>query len=258
MQLVSPRSIRSQQQIPAVWLALALLLVAPDPARPQTASALPSLADQSLEDLMNIQVTSVSRKEQKLSHAGAAVFVITQEDIHRSGAANIPDVLCMAPGVNVARIDANTWAISIRGFNNRYADKILVLIDGRSVYAPSFSGVYWDQIDVPLEDIERIEVIRGPGGTAWGANAMNGVINIITMSSQATKGGLLVGQAGSKKAAGSRNTEAAPVAREPIASSADTSIRTPLSAPPACPRRMAGTRFREAFGWIWRLRRETR
>jgi len=108
---------------------------------------------------MNVQVTSVSRKEQKLSDAGAAVFVITQDDIQRSGAANIPDVLRMAPGVNVARVDANAWAISIRGFDSRYSDKILVLIDGRSIYSPAFSGVYWDQIDVPLEDIDQIEII---------------------------------------------------------------------------------------------------
>jgi len=155
-----------------------------------------------LEDLMNVQVVSVSRKEQKLSQTGAAVFVITQEDIHHSGAANIPDVLRMAPGVNVAQIDANAWAISIRGFNGRYADKLLVLIDGRSIYSPAFSGVYWDQVDIPLENIERIEIIRGPGGTAWGANAVNGVINIITMSSKATQGGLLVAEGGSRELEG--------------------------------------------------------
>jgi iron complex outermembrane receptor protein len=154
-------------------------------------SAAPDLADASLEDLMNIQVTSVSRKEQSLSKVGAAVFVITQEDIRRSGATNIPDLLRLAPGVDVARIDANQWAISIRGFNDQYANKVLVLIDGRSVYNITFSGVYWDMQDVPLEDIERIEIIRGPGGTVWGANAVNGVINIITKSASATQGGLI-------------------------------------------------------------------
>jgi len=153
--------------------------------------ALPDLTKASLEDLMNIQVTSVSKKEQRLSSAGAAVFVITEEDIRRSGATNIPDLLRMVPGVEVARIDANSWAISIRGFNTRYSNKVLVLIDGRSVYSPSFSGVYWDQQAVPLEDIERVEVIRGPGAAVWGANAVNGVINIITKSSKATEGGLL-------------------------------------------------------------------
>lgn len=159
------------------------------------------LTEVSLEDLMNIEVTSVSKKEQKLSKAGAAVFVITQEDIRRSGATNLPDVLRMAPGVHVARIDANTWAISIRGFTDRYGDKVLVLIDGRSVYTPSFSGVYWDQQQAPLENIERIEVIRGPGGTVWGANAVNGVINIITKGAEATRGALVSAGAGSETTA---------------------------------------------------------
>ncbi|MGB6946923.1 MAG: TonB-dependent receptor [Bryobacteraceae bacterium] len=156
------------------------------------------LSQASLEDLMNLQVTSVSKKEQKLSKAGAAVFVITQEDIRRSGATNIPDLLRLAPGVDVAQVDANRWAISIRGFNDQHADKVLVLIDGRSVYSPSFSGVFWDMVDVPLEDIERIEVIRGPGGTVWGANAVNGVINIITKNAGATQGGLVSAGAGSE------------------------------------------------------------
>ena len=155
----------------------------------------------SLEDLMNIQVTSVSKKEQSLSRTGAAVFVITSNDIRHSGMRNIPDLLRMAPGVDVARIDANTWAISVRGFNTRYSTKALVLIDGRSVYHPMFSGVYWDQQDVPLEDIERIEVIRGPGGTVWGANAVNGVINIITRSAQDTQGGLITAGTGSEESA---------------------------------------------------------
>jgi iron complex outermembrane recepter protein len=158
----------------------------------------PDLSTVSLEDLMNIQVTSVSKKEQKLSKTGAAIFVITQDDIRRSGATNIPDLLRLAPGVDVAQVDANRWAISIRGFSDQHANKVLVLIDGRSVYSPSFSGVFWDMVDVPLEDIERIEVIRGPGGTVWGANAVNGVINIITKSAQATQGGLVSAGTGSQ------------------------------------------------------------
>jgi len=181
---------------------LALGLWAPLPVTAQTPPPQRSLAQVSLEDLMNIEVTSVSRKEQKLSETGAAIFVITQDDIHRSGSTSIPDVLRMAPGVNVAQVDANAWAISIRGFNSRYSDKILVLIDGRSIYSPAYSGVLWDQINVPLEDVERIEIIRGPGGTVWGANAMNGVINIITMSSKATQGGLVVAEAGSRESGG--------------------------------------------------------
>lgn len=159
------------------------------------------LTEISLEDLMNLQVTSVTRKPQSLSRTGAAVYVITHEDIRRSGRSNIPDLLRMAPGVEVARIDAHTWAISIRGFNYRYSTKVLVLIDGRTVYTPSFSGVYWDQQDVPLEDIERIEVIRGPGGTVWGANAVNGVINIITKRSEDTQGGLIAAGTGSEERA---------------------------------------------------------
>ncbi len=156
------------------------------------------LSQVSLEDLLNIEVTSASKKEQKLSKTGAAIYVITQEDIRRSGATNIPDVLRMAPGVEVAQVDGNSWAISIRGFNSLYANKVLVLIDGRSVYSPTFSGTLWNQQQVPLEDIERIEVIRGAGGTVWGANAANGVINIITKSAQATKGGLVSVTAGSE------------------------------------------------------------
>ncbi len=152
----------------------------------------------SLEDLMNMQVTSVSKKKQSLSKAGSAIYVISQDDIRHSGATNIPDLLRMVPGVDVARINANAWAISIRGFNSRYSDKVLVLVDGRTVYTPLFSGVYWDQQTVPLENIDRIEVIRGPGGTVWGANAMNGVINIITKSADDTHGGLISATTGSQ------------------------------------------------------------
>lgn len=149
------------------------------------------LSSKSIEDLMNIEVTSVSRKEQKISQVAAAIFVITPEDIRRSGATNIPDLLRMVPGLDVAQINASNWAISARGFNLQFANKLLVLIDGRAVYTPLFGGVYWDAQDVPLEDIERIEVIRGPGGTVWGANAVDGVINVITKSSADTQGGLV-------------------------------------------------------------------
>jgi iron complex outermembrane receptor protein len=155
------------------------------------------LTQVSIENLMDLEVTSVSKKEQRLSRAGAAIYVITQEDIRRSAAISIPDLLRMVPGVDVAQLDANIWVISIRGFADRFADKVLVLIDGRSAYTPTSSGVYWDQQDVPVEDIERIEVIRGPGGTVWGANAVNGVINIITKNAKATVGGLLTAGAGS-------------------------------------------------------------
>ncbi len=177
-------------------LGLAACLCGPGWGQKSTST---DLTQASLEELANLQVTSVSKKDQALSKAGAAVFVITQEDIRRSGMMNIPDLLRMAPGVEVARLDSNAWAISIRGFNNRYSNKVLVLIDGRSIYNEVFSGVFWDQQNVPLEDIDRIEVIRGPGGTVWGANAVNGVINIITKSSKDTQGGLITAATGSEE-----------------------------------------------------------
>lgn len=154
------------------------------------------LSKLSVEDLMNVEVTSVSKKEQKVSQTAAAIFVITQQDIRRSGANNIPDLLRMVPGVNVAQINSNIWAISVRGFNGEFSNKLLVMIDGRTVYQPTFSGVFWDVLEVPLEDIERIEVIRGPGGATWGANAVDGVINIITKKASETRGGMLVAGVG--------------------------------------------------------------
>jgi len=168
---------------------------------PIGAAQVPSRTDLSrmdLEDLMNVKVTSVSKREQNISRTAAAIFVINHDDIRRSGATNIPDLLRMAPGVDVEQIDANAWAISIRGFNARYSNKVLVLIDGRTVYSPSFSGVFWEHLDMPLENIERIEVIRGPGATVWGANAVNGVISIFTKSSKASKGALVTAGGGSQ------------------------------------------------------------
>jgi iron complex outermembrane receptor protein len=165
----------------------------------QAAAQQDDLIDMSLEALMNIEVTSVSKRAQKKSEAAAAIFVITNEDLRRWGVSNIPDALRRVPGLQVARIDANKWAITARGFNSRFANKLLVLIDGRSVYTPLFAGVYWEANDVMLEDVERIEVIRGPGGTLWGANAVNGVINIITRSSSDTQGTLLAGGAGNEE-----------------------------------------------------------
>jgi len=159
------------------------------------------IANKSIEELMNIDVTSVSRKEQKLSKIPAAVYVITQQAIERSGVNIIPDLLRMVPGVQVAQVEADRWAISVRGFNDIYSNKVLVLVDGRTVYTPSFSGVYWDQLDIPLDTIERIEVIRGPGGTVWGANAVNGVISIITKSSKETPGLSITAGAGSQQTA---------------------------------------------------------
>jgi iron complex outermembrane receptor protein len=140
---------------------------------------------------MNVEVTSVSKKEQKLSRTAAAVYVITQEDIRRSGATNIPDLLRTVPGLDVAQINGSTWAIGSRGFNQQFANKLQVMVDGRSVYSPTFSGVFWDTLDLPLADIERIEVIRGPGGSIWGANAVTGVISIFTKKASQTIGTLV-------------------------------------------------------------------
>lgn len=152
--------------------------------------SLPTLTQLAFEDLMQIEVTTVSKKAEPWFAASAAIYVLTQDDLRRSGAATIADALRTVPGVNVAQLDSNMFAVSVRGFNHLYADKLLVLVDGRSTYSSTYSGVHWDTIDTVLEDIDRIEVIRGPGATLWGANAVNGVINIITKKSDATKGTL--------------------------------------------------------------------
>src|SRR3989454_1057457 len=154
------------------------------------------LADLSLEELANLEITSVSRRAERLADAPASVFVITGDDIRRSGATSIPEALRLAPNLEVARVDSRQYAISARGFNNTIANKLLVLIDGRTVYTPLFSGVFWDAQDTLLEDVDRIEVISGPGATLWGANAVNGVINVITRRAAETQGTLLVAGAG--------------------------------------------------------------
>src|SRR3989449_8476336 len=148
------------------------------------------LTDVSLEELGRIEVTTASKEPVQASRIPAAIYVITQEDIRRSGATSIPEALRLAPGVEVARIDSNSWALGVRGFGSALSRSVLVLIDGRSVYTPLFAGVYWQVQDTLLEDIERIEVIRGPGGTIWGANAVNAVINIITKNARDTRGTL--------------------------------------------------------------------
>jgi len=157
------------------------------------------LTELSLEELMNIEITSASKREEKLFKAAAAVHVITGEDLRRSGVTSIPEALRMAPGMQVARFDANKWAISSRGFNEVFSNKLLVLMDGRSVYTPMFSGVFWESQDLLLEDIERIEVIRGPGATLWGANAVNGVINILTKHAKDTQNGVVTAGLGSEE-----------------------------------------------------------
>ena len=157
------------------------------------------LADLSLEELSNIEITSVSKRPERLLDAAASIFVITGEDIRRSGATSLPEALRLAPNLQVARVDARNYAISARGFNGPFANKMLVLIDGRIVYTPLFSGVFWDAQDVLLEDVERIEVIDGPGGTLWGTNAVNGVINVITRAAKDTQGTLLVAGASNRE-----------------------------------------------------------
>ncbi len=146
------------------------------------------LLDMNLEQLVASEVTSVSRKSQSILAAPAAVYSITQEDIRRSGARTIPDILRMAPGLQVYKLNNHTWSVSARGNSSIFSNKILILIDGRSIYSPFIGGVHWETQDMLLEDIERIEVIRGPGAAMWGANSVNGVINIITRSARVTQG----------------------------------------------------------------------
>ena len=150
-----------------------------------------NLKQLSLEQLGNLEVTTVSKEPQAVQRTAAAIYVLTQEDIRRSGATSIPEVLRLVPGVEVARVDSSSWAVGIRGFGNNFSKSVLVLIDGRSVYTPLFAGVNWKLQNVMLEDVERIEVIRGPGGTIWGTNAVNGVINIITRNSSDSHGTLV-------------------------------------------------------------------
>ena len=156
------------------------------------------LSDLSLEELSNIQITSASKRAQRLSDAASSVFVITSADIRRSGATSLAEALRLAPNLQVARASASEYAISARGSNSSSANKLLVLIDGRAVYTPLFAGVFWDVQNVPLEDIDRIEVISGPGGTLWGVNAVNGVINVITRPAESSQGKLLAVDAGTQ------------------------------------------------------------
>ena len=179
-------------------VAAALLVIAVPRAgltqdRPQDLSAL------SLDELANVETTTSTRTPTELSKVPAAVFVITQEDIRRSGVTSVPEALRLAPGVQVARIDANKWAIGLRGFGSRLSRAMLVMIDGRAVYTPLFAGTYWEAQDTLLEDIDRIEVVLGPGGTLWGANAVNGIVNIITKGASDTQGMLVAADGGAEE-----------------------------------------------------------
>lgn len=182
-------------------IALAVATGVPRASAADSPQDLDRLKSLSVDELMQVEVTSVAKKPQHLEESAAAIFVITQEDIRRSGATTLVEALRMVPGVHVARGSSDDWAVGIRGFTSRLSRSMLVLIDGRSVYTPLFAGVYWQVQDTLLEDVDRIEVIRGPGGTLWGANAVNGVVNIITKSAADTHGGLVTGGGGSEERA---------------------------------------------------------
>jgi iron complex outermembrane receptor protein len=180
-------------------LLIAVLMLAPLPAAAQTEQVVEppkALKQLSLEELFDLEVTSVSKKPESVSKTAAAVHVVTSDDLRRMGVVSIPEALRYIPGVEVARVNSRSYAITARGFNGTVANKLLVLMDGRSVYTPLYSGVFWDVQDALIEDIEQIEVIRGPGATVWGANAVNGVINIISKSAANTQGFLVTGGAG--------------------------------------------------------------
>ena len=168
----SIRSLPGRPRITAIAFAAAWMICAgsqaADGQNPTT-----DFSEMDMERLLNVEVTSAAKRQEPLFHTASAIHVITQADIQRSGATSIPDLLRMVPGLQVAQMDSRGWAVSARGFGERYANKLLVLVDGRSVYDPLFSGVYWDALNLMLEDIDRIEVIRGPGATLWGANAVN-------------------------------------------------------------------------------------
>ncbi len=187
----------SRRPLPAALAALILGVAAPAQAQQPAGK----LSDLDLEQLLDMEVVSVSRHAESSREAAAAIFVLTRDDIRRSGATSIPEALRLVPGVQVSQIDANKWSIGIRGFQSRLARSTLVLIDGRSVYTPLFAGTYWEVQDLLLEDIDRIEVIRGPGGTQWGANAVNGVINIISRHSRETQGQMVSATAGTHERA---------------------------------------------------------
>jgi iron complex outermembrane receptor protein len=168
-------------------IALLAFLSLPAPSEQPT-----DITQNSIEDLMKIKISSVSKREEQVLDTPAAVYVVTREELRATGARNIPDALRLVPGMDVNQINASTFDVGIRGFDERFSNKMLVMIDGRSLYSPIFGGIYWDSISLVMDDIDRIEVIRGPGGSLWGTNAVNGTVNIITRSSKGTQGILLI------------------------------------------------------------------
>src|SRR5262245_8954130 len=183
--------IRGAGRAGRVMLPLLALPIAARSALAAAAAAgtsISALKQLSLEELMNLEVTSVSRRLEKLSEAASAIQVVTGDEIRRAGVSSIPEALRLASNMDAAQKNSHEWVISARGFTSDVGNKLLVLVDGRTVYSPLFSGVFWDRQDYLLEDIERIEVISGPGGTLWGANAVNGVINITSKNASDTHG----------------------------------------------------------------------
>src|SRR5881409_1395033 len=181
-----------------VCLGEAAFAQQPDSAALRPDSSLSALKKLSIEQLMTFEVTSVSKRPERLAQTASAIQLITAQDIRRSGASSLPEALRLAANLQVAQVDSRQWAISARGFNGTTANKLLVLIDGRTVYTPLFSGVFWDVEEVPLADIDRIEVISGPGATLWGANAVNGVINVIIKNAGETQGVLATAGGGTE------------------------------------------------------------
>src|SRR5438034_3836219 len=185
----SPKNRQSPLLRSGLFLPAALMAVAAGFSQPALCQdAARDLTAVGIEAVMNMEVTSVSKKPERLMDAAAAVQVITSEDIRHSGATTLPDLLRLVPGVQVARANSSTWAVGVRGFTSTLSRSLLVLIDGRSVYSPLFAGVYWDVQDIILNDIDRIEVIRGPGATLWGANAVKGVVELMNESARAAQG----------------------------------------------------------------------
>ncbi len=182
-----------------LFLLVSSVAHAADEAPAEASDENQDLVNLSIEELLNVEVTSVSKKKERKQNAAAAIYVLTQDDIRRSGATNVPELLRTVPGIEVARLTASSWSVTARGFGGRFSNKLLVLIDGRSIYTPLYSGVYWEGQEVMLEDVDRVEIIRGPGGTLWGANAVNGVINIVTKKASDTQGLLISGGGGTEE-----------------------------------------------------------
>lgn len=214
------------------------------------------LADMTLEELSQIRITSVSRRPEPLAEAPASIYVITRQDIRRSGATSLPEALRLAPNLLVARVNANDWAITTsRGFLASLGTKLLVMIDGRSIYTPLFAGVTWDAHDVMLEDVDRIEVISGPGGTTWGTNAVNGVINIITRPAEETQGALVSAYAGNRED-GIAARYGAAIGSGHVRAYAKRFVRDSFSRADGTPLREAGWRNQGGFRADWRDARD--